>query len=102
MEVEVLFEVLFHVFEDQVQLLLQGLVDYIPQTRLRRLLHDVRVLELLKDRDLPHRSAGDAFVFVLKSDFLLGHHLVGQCVQHLEHHPVGAYLTANTLTDLFL
>lgn len=59
--VEVLFEVLLHILKDEVKFLLTWLVDNFFKS------DDVRVwLKLLQNGNLPHRSGGDPFVFVLE------------------------------------
>src|SRR3989338_3809265 len=65
--VDVLFQVLVEVLEDQGQLLLG--VDHVVQS------DDVGVLELLEKRDLTDRGARDSFVLTLQTDALQRHDL---------------------------
>eukprot|EP00669_Euglena_mutabilis_P008397 TRINITY_DN3463_c0_g1_i1.p3 TRINITY_DN3463_c0_g1~~TRINITY_DN3463_c0_g1_i1.p3 ORF type:complete len:160 (+),score=37.10 TRINITY_DN3463_c0_g1_i1:977-1456(+) len=80
-QVQELLEVLVRVLEHEGELLL--VVDDVQK------LHNVGVLQLLQQRDLPDGRAWNALLLAVQGDAFEGDQLPAGAVLRLEHHPVG-------------
>jgi hypothetical protein len=69
---------------------MESYIERAPQLISHLKSDDVRVLQLLEQRDLPDRSRGDALLLRLEPDLLHGHNLARLLVLSLEDDAVGA------------